>query len=57
MTARVSGMELVVDTSALIAVLTGEPTRDRLIARSCWRRARCIGKPATRSPPCSSGGG
>jgi predicted nucleic acid-binding protein len=34
MTARVSGMELVVDTSALIAVLTGEPTRDRLIART-----------------------
>lgn len=27
-------MELVVDTSVLIAVLTGEPTRDRLIART-----------------------
>ncbi|MEZ0332463.1 MAG: type II toxin-antitoxin system VapC family toxin [Gemmatimonadales bacterium] len=27
-------MELVVDTSALIAVLTGEPARDRLIART-----------------------
>jgi predicted nucleic acid-binding protein len=27
-------MELVVDTSALIAVLTAEPTRDRLIART-----------------------
>jgi predicted nucleic acid-binding protein len=27
-------MELVVDTSALLAVLTGEPTRDRLIART-----------------------
>jgi predicted nucleic acid-binding protein len=34
MTARTSGVELVVDTSALIAVLTGEPTRDRLIART-----------------------
>ncbi len=34
MTARASGTELVVDTSALIAVLTGEPTRDRLIART-----------------------
>jgi predicted nucleic acid-binding protein len=27
-------MELIVDTSVLIAVLTGEPTRDRLIART-----------------------
>ena len=27
-------MELVVDTSALLAVLTGEATRDRLIART-----------------------
>jgi predicted nucleic acid-binding protein len=27
-------MELVVDTSALLAVLTAEPTRDRLIART-----------------------
>ena len=27
-------MELVVDTSVLIAVLTGEPARDRLIART-----------------------
>jgi len=27
-------MELVVDTSALIAVLTGEPARDQLIART-----------------------
>ena len=34
MTARTSGVELVVDTSALIAVLTAEPTRDRLIART-----------------------
>jgi len=34
MTVRTSGVELVVDTSALIAVLTGEPTRDRLIART-----------------------
>jgi predicted nucleic acid-binding protein len=34
MNARTSGVELVVDTSALIAVLTGEPTRDRLIART-----------------------
>ncbi len=34
MTARASRMEVVVDTSALIAVLTAEPTRDRLIART-----------------------
>ncbi len=27
-------MELIVDTSVLIAVLTGEPTRDHLIART-----------------------
>ncbi len=27
-------MQLVVDTSVLVAVLTGEPTRDRLIART-----------------------
>lgn len=27
-------MELVVDTSVLVAVLTGEPSRDRLIART-----------------------
>ncbi len=27
-------MELVVDTSVLVAVLTGEPARDRLIART-----------------------
>jgi predicted nucleic acid-binding protein len=33
-TAPAQGMQLVVDTSALIAVLTGEPTRDRLIART-----------------------
>lgn len=34
MTARASRLEVVVDTSALIAVLTAEPTRDRLIART-----------------------
>ena len=34
MTAPAQGMQLVIDTSALIAVLTGEPTRDRLIART-----------------------
>jgi len=34
MTARAGRMEVVVDTSALIAVLTGEPARDRLIART-----------------------
>ena len=34
MTARASRMEVVIDTSALIAVLTAEPARDRLIART-----------------------
>jgi predicted nucleic acid-binding protein len=34
MTARPSGREVVIDTSALIAVLTAEPARDRLIART-----------------------
>jgi len=34
MTERASGIEVVIDTSALIAVLTAEPARDRLIART-----------------------
>jgi predicted nucleic acid-binding protein len=34
MTARASRLEIVIDTSALIAVLTAEPARDRLIART-----------------------
>ncbi len=34
MTAWASGAEVVVDTSTLIAVLTAEPARDRLIART-----------------------
>ena len=34
MTTRASRMEVVIDTSALIAVLTAEPARDRLIART-----------------------
>jgi predicted nucleic acid-binding protein len=33
-TSKEAALELVVDTSALIAVLTGEPTRDRLIGRT-----------------------
>jgi predicted nucleic acid-binding protein len=34
MTARASRTEVVIDTSALIAVLTGEPARERLISRT-----------------------
>jgi predicted nucleic acid-binding protein len=34
MTAPASRMEVVIDTSALIAVLTAEPARERLIART-----------------------
>ena len=34
MTARAGRVEVVVDTSALIAILTGDPARDRLIART-----------------------
>jgi predicted nucleic acid-binding protein len=33
-TSKEAALELVVDTSVLIAVLTGEPTRDRLIGRT-----------------------
>jgi predicted nucleic acid-binding protein len=34
MTDRAGRIEVVIDTSALIAVLTGEPSRDRIIART-----------------------
>jgi predicted nucleic acid-binding protein len=34
MTVRASRTEVVIDTSALIAVLTAEPARERLIART-----------------------
>ena len=34
MTAPAGGMQVVVDTSTLIAVLTADPARDRLIART-----------------------